>query len=905
MAFSALEKFPKSKMLYLLLFVFAFLLYVNTVPNDYNIDDEIVTKGHRLTSKGIKSIPEIVTSHYYQDESGYAYEYRPITLASFAIEHQFLGENPHVSHLINVLIYALSGIILFILLQSLLPNRSEYFHLTVCLLFLAHPMHTEVVASIKNRDELLALLFALISWIYAVRFSVKANFFALILSVIFFTAAILSKLSIVNLSLLIPLSVVIFNKPKLANVFLLSFLFSILIYVISPLEQVNIKILYVLLVLITPVSIGFLMNVSFPINGFKAYLSKFSHPKELYGKIQGELAFPVIFFLCVLPALFLFLGVYYWQDKLVHFGLVLPLFYLLLFNKKYNSFFLIVWALLLPFMFHFLYDKQTITFLMSVLIFLYTTSLIKKTKLNFVVLSLLLVIATIYVQLSVIPVALIFLSTLVFDVKKTILLALVLFVSYFVYRLTYGTDTIFYIIPLLISLAFGSSLLLKSRVYTGILLLISFVFLANLDYTHISDYDRGAILTNENLKAVDINVQHAMNGQDRPLTYLEAPINSETDLESRFATSMYVLGVYLKKMFLPVELGFYYGYAYIEPVDMSNLYALISLVIHILLIILAIACLKKHPVLSFGILFYLGCIFLFSNLFYPVVGVIGDRFTYVASIGLILAVVYLLFEIFKIDKTTKLSFKTKPVFFIILTTLISISSVKTFARNLNWKDPLTLMEHDIVYLDNSAQAHNLLALNLLLKYSENNSSTYLDKAEKHLERSTEVYPEFFNTQYDLGKVLVKQGKYKDAAIAFEKAIEIDPSYNEAVVKVASIYMSLGIYDKAVVYFQKAVQNQPNQPKNYGSLAFALFQLGDLERSIQVGRETTSRFPHLFDPWSNLGKIYYKMGNIPMTIECFEKAFEIKKDVNVAMVLSSLYRSQENTEMALYYESFTQ
>ncbi len=65
------------------------------------MDDELVTKNHRLTSKGIAAIPEIFASPYYQDDAGYSYEYRPVVLASFAIEHDIFGENPQWSHFLE------------------------------------------------------------------------------------------------------------------------------------------------------------------------------------------------------------------------------------------------------------------------------------------------------------------------------------------------------------------------------------------------------------------------------------------------------------------------------------------------------------------------------------------------------------------------------------------------------------------------------------------------------------------------------------------------------------------------------------------------------------------------------------------------------------------------------------
>jgi hypothetical protein len=68
----------------------AFLLYAMALGHGYNMDDELVTRGHKLTSKGFEGLRQIFNSPYYSDDMGYSYEYRPVTLASFAIEHELL-----------------------------------------------------------------------------------------------------------------------------------------------------------------------------------------------------------------------------------------------------------------------------------------------------------------------------------------------------------------------------------------------------------------------------------------------------------------------------------------------------------------------------------------------------------------------------------------------------------------------------------------------------------------------------------------------------------------------------------------------------------------------------------------------------------------------------------------------
>jgi hypothetical protein len=153
---------------YWVVFAFAFFLYANTITNHYCMDDELVTTTdknipHRLTSKGVAAIPQIFKEPYYKDNQGYAYDYRPVLLTTFAIEHSLFGDNPHVSHFINVILYALLCVLLVHVLSELLKDYNPVIPFVATLLFAAHPVHTEVVASIKNRDESLALIFFLVA----------------------------------------------------------------------------------------------------------------------------------------------------------------------------------------------------------------------------------------------------------------------------------------------------------------------------------------------------------------------------------------------------------------------------------------------------------------------------------------------------------------------------------------------------------------------------------------------------------------------------------------------------------------------------------------------------------------------------------------------------------------------
>ena len=176
---------------HLLICVLVFLLNGNTLNHSYNFDDEYVVLNQQV-QQGITAIPEIFSSRYHQSEDQ-NYGYRPIAKSTFAIEYSIFGLNPKVSHFINLLLYAISLVVLFKLLTQLRINSGKWEGLLICLLFLAHPIHTEVVASLKNREELLSLFFGIVAIKNLFDFLKTKNYFVLLLSGISFVISILSK----------------------------------------------------------------------------------------------------------------------------------------------------------------------------------------------------------------------------------------------------------------------------------------------------------------------------------------------------------------------------------------------------------------------------------------------------------------------------------------------------------------------------------------------------------------------------------------------------------------------------------------------------------------------------------------------------------------------------------------
>jgi tetratricopeptide (TPR) repeat protein len=220
----------------LIILILPFILYFRSLSNKYAIDDTMVIYQNKQIQKGINAIPEIFTTHYsdYVDDTDgkrYSFDYRPIVKATFAIEYQLFGEKPMVSHFINILLYSLCCILLFLLLIKLFKNYSFIFSFLITLLFLAHPVHSEIVCNLKNRDELLFFIFAFASIFYFLKFVEVKKIKDLIIGLLLFVISYLSKSNAMVFVLAIPLILYFFTECKTKTIVIIGVLLFIL-YVI-------------------------------------------------------------------------------------------------------------------------------------------------------------------------------------------------------------------------------------------------------------------------------------------------------------------------------------------------------------------------------------------------------------------------------------------------------------------------------------------------------------------------------------------------------------------------------------------------------------------------------------------------------------------------------------------------
>jgi Tfp pilus assembly protein PilF len=138
-------------------FVLALLLYANTLPNGFVLDDSAVVTEKPLL-RDLARVPELFVADYWEPtvHSGL---YRPLVTTSYALNHAVGGEDPRGYHTVNVGLHAIVSVLVLRLFWLVTANAA--IATTGALLFAAHAVHTEAVAGVVGRAELLGAVFFL------------------------------------------------------------------------------------------------------------------------------------------------------------------------------------------------------------------------------------------------------------------------------------------------------------------------------------------------------------------------------------------------------------------------------------------------------------------------------------------------------------------------------------------------------------------------------------------------------------------------------------------------------------------------------------------------------------------------------------------------------------------------
>ncbi|MCB0395578.1 MAG: tetratricopeptide repeat protein [Flavobacteriales bacterium] len=209
-----------------IIFFASVVVYIHTIGFDYALDDKLYVTHNQFTKQGLSGIKDLATNDLLVGFFGKDKKllsggrYRPLPLITFALEVEMFGQNPHISHFVNLILYGATCVLLFLILIKIFPPEKERhwarsLAFGATLLFALHPLHTEVIANIKSRDEMMSLLGALGSLWFLLRYADTPSTKALGWAFLCFTCALFSKESTVTMLGAIPVTLFYFSGKDL------------------------------------------------------------------------------------------------------------------------------------------------------------------------------------------------------------------------------------------------------------------------------------------------------------------------------------------------------------------------------------------------------------------------------------------------------------------------------------------------------------------------------------------------------------------------------------------------------------------------------------------------------------------------------------------------------------------
>ena len=227
------------------------------------------------------------------------------------------------------------------------------------------------------------------------------------------------------------------------------------------------------------------------------------------------------------------------------------------------------------------------------------------------------------------------------------------------------------------------------------------------------------------------------------------------------------------------------------------------------LLVFAAACLwrKCEPQLSFLVLWWFVTLLPCLNYHHLSVPFVADRFSYLPSVGLCLALGYLAFGWLPQHlPEVHLGGVVIPA----LAAVAALWAAQTMRTIPHWRDDETLSDYSLAVSPNAAEVH--ISHGVVLQFQERDFDGAAREFQTALRLNAQSLQPIPLVTYDsyigLGQVALLQGREPEALDYFNKAVHLMPNRNFAYDVLGSVYFPRGDYARAAEYFQQAVRANP-------------------------------------------------------------------------------------------------
>ena len=354
------------------------------------------------------------------------------------------------------------------------------------------------------------------------------------------------------------------------------------------------------------------------------------------------------------------------------------------------------------------------------------------------------------------------------------------------------------------------------------------------------------------------------------VNFLENPLIAASFWTARL-TAVKVIGALLWKFVFPYRLSADYSYAAIPLFGWSldrweDAKAIISVAICTGALVLLWKIRRSHrPVFFFAGIFIVA-LSPASNLVVLIGSIMAERFMYLPSVGLAGCVVYASLKLPQRFRSTRTLFALASLATILL-------AIRTYARNLDWQDDITLWSSAVNAYPQNARAHYNLGTAMLMARGP------VLEAIAELETAASLAPDhLWEAHYNLGNLFVRIGpRLPDAIREYQATLRIKPDFAEAHANLGLAFVKSARLPDAVEELETALRYDPKDAKAHYDLGNVFFRMPNrMPDAIREWKTAAQIEPDFAEAHYNLGIVLATQpGRLPEAISELQTTVRIR------------------------------
>ena len=341
------------------------------------------------------------------------------------------------------------------------------------------------------------------------------------------------------------------------------------------------------------------------------------------------------------------------------------------------------------------------------------------------------------------------------------------------------------------------------------------------------------------------------------------------------------LASYAKYLFLtfwPSGLGVYYP---LSPAGVPAWQLAVAVVLLLAISAIALREARRRPYLITGWLWFLGTLV-------PVIGLVqvgvgpamADRYHYIPSIGLFIAIIFGLADLAIAWRIGRVSIA------VVSTAVLLVFGSLTALQVSRWRDSMTLFERTL----------SVTSDNLVIHYNFGHflgQQGKYDEAVPHFAEALRIKPDFFDALINMGVSLSEQGKSAEAISYYHRALGVEPHNAKAHMQLALALVKQEKGDDALQEAYKALEFAPNDADIRTNLGLMLARRKELSEAATQLNEALRLNPNSAEAHNNLGLVFLMAGQPEKSLPHFSAALRLKPNFTIAS--DNLRRAQRQID----------